>query len=100
MEPKEALLRLMCLPLSQFDGVCRTSDGFYMAMAKGDIGYNHFLGKPNPPHPGPGRDMMLATWAKLSNDERQAVLSLAAHPIDGCPIRLAKDFGFPTNEEA
>mgnify|MGYP001583711959 CR=1 FL=1 len=100
MEPKEALLNLMCLPTSRFDGVCRTSDGFYVAQTKGDIGYNHFLGKPSLPHPGPGRDKMLTTWAKLSKEERQAVLSLAAHPIDGLPIRLAQDFGVPIDEKS
>ena len=100
MEPKEALLRLISLPPSCFSGVCRTSDGFYIAQAKGDVGYNHFLGKPSPPHSGPGRDGMLAIWVKLSKGERLAVLSLAAHPIDGSPIRLAQDFGVPIDEKS
>ena len=100
MEPKEALLRLMCLPPSRFSGVCRTSDGFYLAQVKGDIGYNHFLGKPSAPHSGPGRDAMLATWVKLSKKEQRAVLFLAAHPIDGSPIRLAQDFGVPIDERS
>ena len=100
MEPKEALLKLMCLPTSRFDGVCRTSDGHYIAQVKGDIGYNHFLGKPSPPHPGPGRDGMLMTWTKLSKQERQAVLFLATYPIDGLPIRLAEDFGVPIDEKS
>ena len=99
MEPKEALLRLMSLSPACFDGVCRTSDGFYIAQVKGDLGYNHFLGKPSAPHVGPGRDMMLATWAKLSKGERLAVLFLAAHPMDGSPIRLKEDFGVPIDKK-
>ena len=99
MEPKEALLRLMCLSPSRFSGVCCTSDGLYLAQVKGDVGYNHFLGKPSAPHAGPGRDMMLTTWTKLSKGERLAVLSLAAHPVDGSPIRLKEDFGVPINKE-
>ena len=99
MEPKEALLSLMCLSPSRVDGVCRTADGFYIAQIKGDIGYNYFLGKPSPPHPGVGRDMMLATWAELSKGERIAVLYLATHPVDGLPIRLAEDFGVPIDKE-
>ena len=94
MTPKEAMLKLMCLP-SSFDGVCRTSDGFYLARVRGDPGYNHFLGKPSPPHPGAGYNWMLATWNDLSLDEKINVLELAANPLDGLPILLHKDFGVP-----
>lgn len=98
MDLQIALLKLMNLPPSQFDGVCRTADGFYIAQAKGDLGYNHFLGKPSAPHAGPGRDMMLATWASLSPDDKRAVLALAARPTDGAPILLHEDFGVPLLE--
>lgn len=98
METKEALLKLMCLPTSRFDGVCRTSDGNYLDQAKGDLGYNVFLGNPSPPHDGPGRRFMFDTWDSLSREERKAVLHLANNPMDGSPIRLKEDFGVPTEE--
>ena len=95
MDCQEALLKLMNLPTSQYISVCRTSDGYYLAQRRGDLGYNAFLGKPTPPHDGPGRDFMLQTWASLSPAERVAVWHLARHPLDGLPIRLAEDFGVP-----
>lgn len=95
MTPTEAMLTLMSLPLSHFDGVCRTSDGCYLAKAKGDVGYNHFLGKPSKPHAGPGRELMLKTWNSLTVVERAAVLTLAARPMDGVAIPLHEDFGVP-----
>jgi hypothetical protein len=98
MNANEALLRLMNLPPCRFDGVVRTSDGFYLGRVKGDLGYNAFLGKPKPPHPGPGRDLTLNTWGKLTPTERRAVLALAANPPDGAPILLAEDFGVPVEE--
>ena len=95
--PSETMLRLMSIPTSQFDGVCRTSDGYYIAQRKGDIGYNHFLGRPSPPHDGPGRDQMLKVWGALTKEEKVEVLALAASPIDGSPILLHKDFGVPVD---
>ena len=67
---RENLLRLMCLPLSRFEGVVRTSDGYYLAQYKGDIGYNAFLGKPHAPHLGTGRDSILEAWRGLTQQER------------------------------
>jgi len=92
---RENLLRLMNLPASRFEGVIRTSDGFYLARVKGDIGYNAFLGKPSAPHDGLGRDAMLEVWNGLDEQERVKVLALAARPGDGSPILLEKDFGVP-----
>ena len=92
---RENLLRLMNLPASRFEGVIRTSDGFYLARVKGDIGYNAFLGTPSPPHDGPGRDATLEVWNGLDEQERVEVLALAARPVDGSPILLEKDFGVP-----
>ena len=89
------LLALMNLPSETIDRVCRTSDGYYMAQLRGDIGYNHFLGQPNPPHEGPGRDAMLKVWASLALPERKDVLALAQNPGDGSPILLHEDFGVP-----
>ncbi len=95
MSAQETLLKLMCVPTSRFDAVCRTSDGFYLARPIGSVGYDAFLGQPKPPHDGPGRDLMLDTWNALSDAERRQVASLAANPGDGSPIRLAEDFGVP-----
>ena len=56
MEPlNEAILRLEptidllhdCLGFGRFAEVTRTSDGFFLGRAKGDIGFNHFLGRPS-----------------------------------------------------
>jgi len=89
---RESLLKLMNLP-SVFEDVVK-SDGAYIAMAWGDIGYNHFLGSPSEPHPGPGREHMLMTWHNLGEDEQKAVVALArAKGID-----LAREFGVPVME--
>lgn len=98
MTTHETLLRLMNLPPSKFDGVCRTSDGHYIAQLKGDLGYNAFLGKPSPPHPGPGRNLMLKVWNGLTPSEKDDVLALAQRPVDGLPILLHADFGIPQGE--
>ena len=97
---RDNLLRLMNLPPSRFDGVVRTSDGFYLAQVKGDIGYNAFLGKPSEPHDGPGRDAMLEVWNGLDEQEKVEVLALAARPGDGSPILLERDFGVPVEKVA
>lgn len=92
MNAKRTLLRLM--NLSQFEGVMRTSDGFYIAQIPGDIGYNFFLGRPAPVHEGPGLRNTLKIWASLTEDERKAVRRLAANPVVGSPIPLS-EFGIP-----
>ena len=94
MDTQRTLLRLMNLPPSRFAGVMRTSDGFYIAQEQGDVGYNAFLGNPNPVHEGPGLENTLRIWAGLTEEEQAAVRTLAANPIDGAPIPLA-DFGIP-----
>ena len=99
MTNNETLLTLMSLPPSQFSGVCRTADGFYIGRAVGDLGYNHFLGRPARVHDGPGRTQMLVTWTKLTADERRAVIRLAANPPDGQPILLLEDFGIPIEDD-
>lgn len=98
MDTNRTLLKLMNLPPGRFAGVCRTTDGHYIAQIHGDVGYNAFLGRPAPPHDGPGRDSMLATWHSLTPRDKAAVISLAANPIDGEPIDLAADFGVPVEE--
>ena len=89
------LLALMNLPSKEIARVCRTGDGYYLAQMRGDLGYNHFLGQPNPPHEGPGRDAMLKVWASLGLQERMDVLALAQNPGDGSSILLHEDFGVP-----
>jgi len=92
--PRETMLRLMNLPASRFNGVVRT-DGDYIAQAIGDIGYNHFLGKPAPIHDGPGLDNTLRIWNALTAEEQAQVRAVAACPMDGQPIPL-EDFGVPS----
>jgi hypothetical protein len=96
----EIILALMNLQAKRLDAVCRTSDGYYMGQAAGDIGYNAFLGRPEPVHDGPGRQAMLKVWAGLSDDEREAVLRLADNPPNGAPLLLVADFGVPVEEVA
>ena len=88
------MMRLMSIPTSTYDAVCRTGDGYYLARPVGSVGYDAFLGKPSPLHDGPGREWMLATWEGLSQDQRVAVYALAANPLDGLPILLS-EFGVP-----
>src|SRR5258707_1356147 len=53
---QEAILRLEpridllhdCLGFGRFAEVIVTSDGFFLGRARGDIGFNHFLGQPSP----------------------------------------------------
>ena len=91
MSMNETLLKLMCIPTSTFQDVVKTSDGYYLGMAHGDIGYNAFLGQPRRPHEGPGRDSMLRVWTGLTRDERLGVLMLAqAKGVD-----LHGEFGVP-----
>jgi len=91
----ETLLRLMNLPPSQFSGVCRDADGNYLASVHGDLGYNHFLGKPAQPHAGAGRDLMLKVWNGLTPEQQRIICFEAEHPVDGEPILLHSDFGVP-----
>ena len=91
MDAESTLLRLMNLPRS-FVGVVKTVDGHYIAQTEGDIGYNHFLGKPQPVHAGPGLENTLRIWSSLTVKEQQAVRAVATSPVDGQPIQLS-DFG-------
>ena len=95
MTTQETLLALMNLPPSKFSGVVLTTDGFYIASVHGDLGYNHFLGKPAPVHDGPGKTQMLSVWNRLTVQERDAVYQLADNPIDGHSIPLHEGFGVP-----
>lgn len=46
IEPKIDLLHEL-LGYGRFDAFTITGDGFWLAQAKGDLGFNHFMGKPN-----------------------------------------------------
>ena len=74
----KALMAVMNLPerLGLVD-VIRTSDGCYLGMAAGDIGYNAFLGKPASIHPGPGLENATEKWNALSKSEQLLVAQLA-----------------------
>ena len=103
----DQLGQLMNLPSGmrqRIDGICRTTDGHYLARLKGGIGYDLYIGKPSPPHAGPGRDQMLRAWRGMSEDERRAVVKLADQggnqDGDGMRIDLAREFGVPTGVTA
>ncbi len=71
-----ALLRIMALDFPQVADVTVTSDGFYMIMDRGDIGFNRFLGRPNP-GPDVGLKWARATWQALPFRTRRDVARLA-----------------------
>ena len=90
----ETLLKLMNVPTSAFCAVTKTSDGYYLAQAWGDLGYNQFLGIPSEPHPGPGLTRAIEVWEGISNHERISVMLLAiANRID-----LEREFGIPVEK--
>lgn len=90
--PIEALLSIMNIPKAfNLVNIVKTTDGHFIGMEAGDIGYNHFLGKPSAPHVGAGRDRTLSIWESLTPQERRAVYLVAkAKNID-----LTKEFGVP-----
>jgi hypothetical protein len=46
LEPKLDLLH-DCLGIGRFAQVAITADGYFLGRARGDCGFNHFLGKPS-----------------------------------------------------
>ena len=95
--PTENLLNLMNLNLLGLADVVRTSDGFYLGRAPGDIGHNVFIGCPNP-NEGPGRERSREVWEALTSQERGAVRARCNHPMDGDRIPL-EDFGIQERSE-
>lgn len=69
------LIAVLNLP-SSLAAVCRTSDGYYIARAKGDIGFNQFLGA-YAPHPGPGRDRSRQTFRAFTWGQKRAAVKQA-----------------------
>lgn len=92
-----ALLQVMNLPASRFTDVCKTSDGFYLGRIPGGLGYDVFIGRPGPVHPGPGLDNTRRVWELLTPAQRKKVRNRANHPTDGTPISL-RDFGIGDDE--
>ncbi len=68
------LMSIMALPgyLVEFT---RTSDGFYLARAEGDIGFNVWLGKPNPGRIG--KEHSAKSWQRLSFGAQRQVIRCA-----------------------
>ena len=83
----EELIRLLNIPEGIVELV-KTSDGFYMGRAIGDIGANVWLGVPSF-HDGPGRDRSRATWRSMSYRERRRGLRMARR----FDVRLREMFG-------
>ncbi len=76
-ERMNILLGICHLP-TDFVDVIRTSDGHYLAQRYGDIGFNHFLGKPNKcPLPGTV-EVAKKYWNRAEGlAEKKALLRLA-----------------------
>lgn len=64
------------LHLGEFADFTVTSDGWWLAQAYGDLGYNVFLGRPSF-HPGPGKDQTRAVWSRMSLGERKLFVKAA-----------------------
>ena len=69
------LLKIMCLPASMFVNFTVDSTGNVLAQEIGDIGFNAFMGKPNPQ--GPGIEWAWNRFRELSMPERRQVIKLA-----------------------
>ncbi len=73
------LMEVMCL--GHLQDVMKTSDGFFIGMEYGDIGYNAFLGQPNPGQIG--RAFSRTIWQALEFPDQRAVARVAkAKAID------------------
>jgi hypothetical protein len=69
------LLQVMALP-APFVDVTVTTDGFYLARVRGDVGFNRFLGRPNP-GPDVGQVYARGVWQSLDVGERRDVVRAA-----------------------
>lgn len=95
-EATSILIDLMNLgPMAKHVGlvdVIRTPDGHYLGRQDGDIGYNLFIGIPNPDPSDETIERSRAIWARLTDAQRAALLSRTLRPRDGSPIPL-HEFG-------
>ena len=79
MSAHRNLMDVMCL--GRYQNVMKTSDGFFIAMEYGDIGFNAFLGQPNPGQIG--REFSRGKWQALNFSDQRAVARIAkAKAID------------------
>jgi hypothetical protein len=77
LEPRIDLLH-DCLGFGRLAEVTETSDGFFLGRARGDIGFNHFLGRPSQAALGRTRRL----FAQLNERQKEAVIrALGAHRI-------------------
>ena len=81
-----------CLGFGRFAQVIRTSDGFFLGRAWGDMGFNHFLG--NPSQAAIARTQRL--FGKLSNDHQQELIrQLAVRSISPEAVGIPAPNGKP-----
>ena len=91
LEPKIDLLH-DCLGFGRLAQVIRTSDGFFLGRAWGDMGFNHFLG--NPSQAAVARTQRL--FGRLSSDHQQELIRrLAACGIPPDTFGLPSPNGKP-----
>lgn len=75
MNFKEMLMKFLALPSCYVD-IMQTSDGHWLAQGYGEIGYNHFLGKPALDHDGPGKEWRQAFWRDLTYHDRKRLVRI------------------------
>lgn len=71
LEPKIDLLHDV-LGFGRFAEITMTSDGFFLGRARGDIGFNHFLGQPSDAAKGRTKEL----FSKLSKCSQGYVLTV------------------------
>lgn len=69
------LMDFLALPDDYVD-ICQTSDGYFLARGYGEVGYNHFLGKPSLAHEGPGKAYRRDMWHQLTFSERKRLVTI------------------------
>lgn len=73
----QALVNVMNLYVVGIVDVICTSDGYYVGRYVNDVGYNAFLGKPNPHPSGAGPARSWRVFRALDKQERRAVVTAA-----------------------
>jgi hypothetical protein len=78
------LMKLLNLPYRSLASITLDSDGNYLGMEEGDIGYNIFFGKPNIGKGGIGDRHMIDTWRGFTLEEKGEVTAEAI--VQGIPL--------------
>ncbi len=92
LEPRIDLLH-DCLGFGRFAEVTVTSDGFFLARDRGDIGFNQFLGAPSPA----ALDRTRQLFAQLDErHQREVVRTLRAHGIPPTKLGISPTEPQPT----